>query len=273
MKNLIVQQSLSFFISLFLFGGVGGATLSGAADAAPVNSQPEKSTNVFAAPASGKASETARPTTSANNDTSSTTAPAETGAVSQTTTQQVFSGQALETKKRMEFLFEVSKKVNSANSGEKSKARSEIDGALDWDKIAEDAMGSADYKKQSVQNRNDFKNLLKDVITRTSYTRLDKFWDGASYQFGSIEAKNGKAHVVGKFTVKGEPFTLDYYLLNKSGKWLVYDIAFEGERYSININEQISAFLRERSFSHLMEKLRKRRNELAEEKPAAKKSE
>lgn len=188
-------------------------------------------------------------------------------------TEPVITGQALEAKKRMEFLFEISRKVNSMNVGEKNKARTEVDGALDWDKIAEDAMGASDYKKQSVTNRNDFKSLLKDVITRTSYTRLDKFWEGATYSFGNIEVKSGKAHVIGKFMVKGEPFTLDYYLLNKGGKWLIYDIAFEGERYSVNINEQITAFLREKSFSHLMEKLRKRRNELAEEKSSAKKSE
>lgn len=186
-------------------------------------------------------------------------------------TEPALSGPAAEAKKRMEFLFDVSKKVNSANAAEKNKARAEIDGALDWDKVAEDAMGSAEYKKQSPKNRADFKNLLKDVIVRTAYTRLDKFWEGATYAFGTIEAKGGKAHIPAKFTVGGEPFSLDYYLVNKGGKWLIYDLAFEGEKYSININEQISAFLREKSFPNLMEKLRKRRNELAEEKPASKK--
>jgi len=178
-----------------------------------------------------------------------------------------FTGKPLEIKKKLENLFELSKNVNHADAKKRAEARAAIDGALDWDKISEDAIGAGEWKKLSGGQRSSFRELLKDVIVRTAYTRLDKFWEGGTTStFDKIDMEAGnKAHVVAKFIVKNEPFLLDYYVHQKGAKWLVYDIAFEGERYSVNINEQISAFLNEKSFSVLMEKLKKRKAELIAE--------
>lgn len=198
------------------------------------------------------------------------TAPA---AAAPATTAPEFTGKALEVKKKLEVLFDFSKDVNNADAKKRSAARAAIDSALDWDKISEDAIGAGEWKKLSAANRSSFRDLLKDVIVRTAYTRLDKFWEGGTTSaFQKIEMDpSNKAHVVAVFTVKNEPFSLDYYVHSKAGKWLVYDIAFEGERYSVNINEQIAAFLNEKSFTVLMEKLRKRRTELMAEAEKPKK--
>lgn len=196
-------------------------------------------------------------------DESAQPAPASTAPAPEASAAPVsFTGQQLELKKRMEDLFEVSKNVNQLDAKTRDKARGEIDRSLDWDRVAEDALGSGTWKKQPAKNREDFRGLLRDVIVRTAYTRLDKFWDGAKYTFDKIEVKSGKAHVVAKFVVNEDPFLLEYFLLAKGGRWLIYDIAFEGERYSVNISEQINAFLREKSFAYLLDKLRKRRDEL-----------
>jgi len=184
------------------------------------------------------------------------------GAEGETPAPPKFTGPALELQKRMVDLFEVSKNVNQLDAKKRDSARGEIDRALDWDKVAEDAIGSSTWKKQSADNRTNFKGLLREVIARTAYSRLDKFWEGATYQFDKIDVKGGKAHVIAKFMVSGDSFVLEYYLLSRGNKWFIYDVAFEGERYSVNINEQIGAFLREKSFASLLDKLRKRRDEL-----------
>lgn len=185
-----------------------------------------------------------------------------------------FTGKEAEVKKRMDVLFELSKHVNHIEAKKRNEARSAIDAALDWDRVSEDAIGSSEWRKLSAANRTSFRDLLKDVIVRTAYTRLDKFWEGGTtFSIDKITMeKGGKAHLVAKFVLKEEPFILDYYLYSKGPKWNIYDIAFEGERYSININEQITAFLREKSFSGLLDKLRKRRAELISdaEKPKKK---
>jgi ABC-type transporter MlaC component len=70
--------------------------------------------------------------------------------------------------------------------------------------------------------------------------------------------------------VKEDSFGLDYYLSKKGNQWLISDIAYEELKYSANIREQLDAFLKEKSFSDLLTKLRKRSEEL--DKPVKTKS-
>ena len=173
--------------------------------------------------------------------------------------EKTFTGPAAQIKTYIEELFEASKKVNTP--GQMDAARAKIENALDWDRISADALGKA--SKKAGGKLGEFKKLLKEVIVRTAYTRLDKFWEGGTtYKFDKIDVKGNTAEVAAKFTVKNEAFGLDYFLHQKGGKWFVNDIAFEGLRYSTNINEQIEAFLSEKSFNDLLGKLRKRRDDL-----------
>lgn len=196
--------------------------------------------------------------------------PTETGAKIETpktaTTAEVgdkaYTGDALKIKNRMDGLFEASKKVN-AKGPEKAKSRGAIEGAMDWDRVAEVCLGSGRWKTESASNKSQFRNLLKDVIVRTAFTRMDKFWaDGTTYDLSKIDVKAGGANVVSKFNVKNDSFALEYFMNKKAGEWLIWDISYEGERYSVNINEQIDAFLKEKGFANLLEKLRKRKADL-----------
>lgn len=172
---------------------------------------------------------------------------------------------------RLEELFQASRKVN-APGDEKQKARSFIENSMDWEKIAQMCLGPKHAKKNAGKNLDSFKNLLKEVVIKTAYTRLDKFWDGnTKYQFENIELKGNTARVPTKFFVKGEPALLEYYLTKKGDQWLIYDISYEEIRYSTNISEQIDAFLKEGNFASLLDKLKKRRDELAEETSKPKK--
>ena len=173
---------------------------------------------------------------------------------------------------RLERLFEASKKVN-IEGPEKQKAREVIEKAMDWEKIAQMCLGAKQAKKNAGKNFEDFRSLLKEVITRTAFTRLDKFWDGnTNYKFEKIDVQGSNAKVPTKFFVKWEPFELDYYFTKKVGEWLIYDISYEEIRYSTNISEQIDAFLKEGNFSNLLSKLKKRRDTLVEEEAKPKKT-
>ena len=173
-----------------------------------------------------------------------------------------FTGEAAKIKAYMEDLFDASKKVNLPGT-EKAKSRAAIEAAIDWDKIATGALGTANAKKHAGKNFSDFRGLLKDVVTKTAFSRMDKFWqEGTVVTFKSIDVKGGLAHVAATFTVKDESFSLDYYLTKRGAGWAVYDIAYEDLKYSDNINEQIEAFLKEKPFKELLVKLQKRREEL-----------
>lgn len=173
-------------------------------------------------------------------------------------------------KLQIENLFESSKKVNTPES-EKEKARKEIEGAIDWEQIAHLCLGESNSKKYKGKNFGDFKDLLKEVISKTAFSRMDKFWAGGTKaQIDKVEIQGNQAHVAAKFISNNEPFSLDYYLNKKASHWVIYDIAYEDMKYSVNIKEQLDAFLKEKPFSELLVKLRKKRDEL--DKPAKSKS-
>ena len=172
------------------------------------------------------------------------------------------SGKAGEVQTYVESLFETSKGVNSTDAAEKNKARAKIETAVDWEAISHECLGKANWKKASAANRAEFEKLLKDVILRTAYSRLDKFWTGTTYSVPKVDLTGSSAHVPAKFVADGEEMSLDYYFREKKHKWLLYDISFEGTRYSSNISEQIDSFLAQGNFKQLIEKLKKRREEL-----------
>lgn len=179
-----------------------------------------------------------------------------------------FTGESLKLKTTLEALFEASKKVN-AQGGERTKARAAIDNALDWDKIAQLCLGAEVWKKQEA-NRGKFRALLKDVISKTAYTRLDTFWNGTTPIFEKIEVSGTTALSKVRFKVKEESFLLEYYFNKRGSNWTIYDIAYEGERYSEQISTQIAAYLKESTFASLLDKLKKRSAELDKPAPAKK---
>jgi ABC-type transporter MlaC component len=188
--------------------------------------------------------------------------------VEQAPAPKKFEGEAAKIQEKMETLFDASRKVNGP-AATRDKYRQVIDSSLDWDRISTDCLGKNSTKGTAAQ-RQQFRTLLRDVVEKTAFSRLDTFWDGTTYQFTKIDVTGEKAHVSSMFNVKNKSFSLDYFLHKKSGGWSIYDISFKNERYSENIKEQIGEFLAQGNFNTLLDKLKKRREELDREASGAK---
>lgn len=231
--------------------------------------------NDGANPAPASESTTTPAPAKSDTDTSTSTETKKPDAKSGAGKEKAFTGEALKVKNQLEVLFVASQKVNKA--GEQDKARSTIDAGLDWERIAHDCLGAANWNKQSAANREQFKGLLKKVVSKTAYSRMDSFWTGnTTYRFQKIDVKGKEAVAKCKFNVKDDSVALEYYLEKKGDKWVIFDIAYDDLRYSENINEQISAFLKEGKFAGLIDKLKKRLDELEnaseDDKKSSKKS-
>jgi ABC-type transporter MlaC component len=180
------------------------------------------------------------------------------------------SPEAQKLKDEMIDLFELSKKVAVPEAAERKKARERVERSLDWEKISRDCLGPKRWSAQSPKARQEFRDLLQEVVARTAFTRLDKFWnDTKSYGVEKVEVKGKVANVAAKYVVEQDDILLEYFLQKSGGKWLIYDIAYEDLKYSENISEQINAFMKDNNFNTLLDKLRKRRDELKDEKPAS----
>lgn len=175
---------------------------------------------------------------------------------------KTFTGEAKKIEDQLTTLFDHSRKTNVPGA-EGKQAREAVGNALNWDRVAKDCLGAGRWKSTSEKNRNEFRGLLKDVVEKTAYSRLAAFWKGGTtYSFKTIDVKSNEAHVVSDFNVNGDIASLEYFLEKKGSDWKIFDIAFEGLRYSKNINEQVEAFLKEKGFPNLLTQLRKRLEEL-----------
>lgn len=172
---------------------------------------------------------------------------------------KTYTGEAQNLKLQLIQLFEASEKVNSP--AEKAAARGTIESAVDWDRIAKTCLG-AQGKNQSAANREQFQKLLRGVILKTAFSRMDSFWDGTTYRFDKIDVKGKEASVKAKFKVKEDTIALDYFMGKKGDKWMMYDIVVDDLRYSEVINEKVTAFLKEGKFAGLLDSLKKRLEEL-----------
>lgn len=170
----------------------------------------------------------------------------------------------------LEALFVASRSVNSTGK-ERAASRERILSALDWSGVARGCLGDAVWKKENPKNRSAFADGLRDVVSLTAFSRLDTFWDGTTYTFKKIEITKDKAVVDCVFKANDEDYTLTYYLKKGSPDWHIEDLAYEGLVYSKQINEQISFFLKDQSFSALLGKLKKRKADLLEDEASPKK--
>lgn len=187
-------------------------------------------------------------------------APADASGGKKDLTTKTFQGEALKLKAHMISLFDASSKVNDPSK--RKEARSLIETSVDWDTISHECLGSNQWKKTPAGNRDQFSRLLREVIVKTAYSRLGNFWDGTTYKFEKIDVKGKDAVVKSKFMLKDEAVVLEYYMQRKGDKWMLTDIAYDDIKYSENINEQINSFLREGKFPGLLDKLKKRLEEL-----------
>lgn len=193
-------------------------------------------------------------------------------AAAPTAPPKTWTGEQKKIQAQMDELFAASKQVKQPGDVGKS-AKRKVEASLDWQQISKDCLGKDISGAQSAGDLKKFEGLLRDVVVKTAYSRLETFWKSVKgYEFDKIEVKKDTATVLAKFTVDSELYDLEYFLRKKNGMWWIVDISFEGVRYSGTIHEKLKEFFQEKkSFSSLIERLSKRRQELLDEenKPAA----
>ncbi|MCB0406122.1 MAG: ABC transporter substrate-binding protein [Bdellovibrionales bacterium] len=185
---------------------------------------------------------------------------------------ETFTGEQLTLKKFMEELFEDSKKVNESGAPGK-KARNTIESAVNWTEVAKICLGGPKaWSAQNSKHRGEFSTLLRDIIALTAYSRMGDFWNGTSYAIKKIDVKGSDATVTTTFKATDDDYSLEYYLSKSGRHWKINDLSFDDIKYSDNIREQIQSFLKEKNFSVLLTKLRKRRADLEADDKGKKKA-
>ena len=116
--------------------------------------------------------------------------------------------------------------------------------------------------------RDEFVSLFSDLLERT-YIGKNELYGGEKNQFVGETVEGEGAVVRTKLvTRQGTEIPIDYRMLHRGDKWLVYDVVIEGVSLISNYRTQFNKIITTSSFQELMKKMKTKQEEfIGEEKP------
>lgn len=139
---------------------------------------------------------------------------------------------------------------------EKHKAISEIYYAnFDLDKMGSNTLKS-DYKSLDDEQKKDFSERFGRFVLEFYMDKLDQY-DRNKIEFVGEEVKGSRATVLTLLEYQGKMAKVNYSMIQKDGRWLVYDFEVEGVRLSSTYRSQFAKVVKEKGFDGLMTELNK----------------
>ncbi len=112
------------------------------------------------------------------------------------------------------------------------------------------------WQQLTPQQRQEFVPLFEDLLERTNMSKIDLYGgEQVKYTGEAIDGDNAtvKASVI---TKKGTEVPVEARLLNRDGKWLIYDVLIENISLVGNYRAQFDQIIRTSSYDDLVRRLR-----------------
>lgn len=137
------------------------------------------------------------------------------------------------------------------------------DEKFDWEEMAKRSIGVR-WRDLSPQQQKEFIDVFVDFLERTYISKIDLFLQKTAgfsskniiYPKETIEGRY--ALVESKIAVNEQEIPLNYKLIDKNGKWVVYDLTVEGIGLVANYRTQFNEILANTSFNDLIKKLKEK---------------
>ena len=138
-------------------------------------------------------------------------------------------------------------------------------------KVAEDIFDFGETAKRSLgrhwaartpQERDEFTKLFGDLLERSYISKIE-LYGGEKIQYVGDRIDGDTAIVQSKLLTKsGGEVPIDYRMLRKGDRWLVYDVVIEGVSLVSNYRTQFNKIIQTSSYQDLVKKMKTRNEEL-----------
>ncbi len=149
------------------------------------------------------------------------------------------------------------------NEQERRSALKKTIGAIfDYGEMAKRSMG-IHWKTLSPVQRKEFVGLFSTLLENSyagkieSYNKEKIIYDRESVE-GTYAEVNSRI-----ITPKRDEFSLDYRLLKKGNKWMVYDVVIEGVSLVSNYRTQFNKIINEKGYNELLKKMKTKSEEIS----------
>jgi len=176
---------------------------------------------------------------------------------------QVLAGVTDEVKKAVDEIVRIvsDKELEKNESSRRQDLKEAIGNIFDYREMAKRSLGKH-WKRRTPQERKHFVDLFAALL-ENSYADKIESYHNEKIEYIRERVDGGYAEVRSRvFTDSHDNFSLDYRLLKKKGKWLVYDVVIEDVSLVSNYRSQFNRVVRSDGYAELVRKLETKREEL-----------
>src|SRR5262250_2465441 len=135
------------------------------------------------------------------------------------------------------------------------------DDIFDFPEIARRAL-ARHWQPLTDKQRAEFVSLFSDLLERSYISKIE-LYGGEKIQYSPERVAADTATVPPRLVTKsGTEIPIDYRLLKKGDKWLVYDVNIEGVSLVSNYRTQFNKIIQTSSYNDLVQKLKTKQDEL-----------
>ncbi len=153
----------------------------------------------------------------------------------------------------------------------RQKVEAEVLQLFDFDEFSTRTVGPG-WRSFTPEQKEAFKTAFTDLLRNTYIDTLDEY-DGQKVRFtGEVTANNGKrVEVQMEFLTSKQAYPVAFRMLEKKGRWVVYDVLIEGISMIKNYRDQFRDILSKGDPQTLIERVQAKAVEQKEKKKAEKK--
>jgi phospholipid transport system substrate-binding protein len=131
---------------------------------------------------------------------------------------------------------------------------------FDFQEAAKRSLGRH-WQGLSEQDRAEFTSVFSDLLERSYVARIEQY-SGERIAYNGDSAQGDTATVKTTFTTKkGSDVPVDYRMLRKGDRWLVYDVSVEGLSLIANYRGQFNKIIETSSFQDLVARMKSKGDE------------
>jgi len=135
---------------------------------------------------------------------------------------------------------------------------------FDFSEIAKRSM-ARHWQPLSEAQKNEFVGLFADLLERSYISKIETY-GGEKIQYTAERADADFATVSTRIITKnGTEVPVDYRMIKRADRWLVYDVSIEGVSLVSNYRTQFNKIIQTTSYNELVSKLRNKQDELLAE--------
>jgi len=131
---------------------------------------------------------------------------------------------------------------------------------FDYTEMAQRSLGKQ-WKELSPAEKKEFSELFSNVLENSYGDKIESY-NNEKIVYMKENIEGNRAEVKSKVvTTKHDEYTIDYRLINKNGKWVVYDVVIEGVSLVSNYRTQFSRTISENGYPELLKRLKGKNEE------------